>query len=203
MTKKIIKLIITLILLAILGFLLLNFGYFRKQASYFLNKNFVVSVPTQTDDHLNNNLVKTDPDQLSIPSLRISAPIQYPTQANEAAYQEALVNGVVHFPGTAGVGELGNVYIFGHSSDFAFNKGSYKTVFALLPKIEIDSDIFVSDSNGKQYQYKVFEKFVVEKTDLSVLSQETNDRSILTIQTSYPVGTALKRYIVKAELVTR
>ncbi len=180
-------------------FMILNFSYFVMQVRYFMSETFVTDAQRQSirDEHR----IKVEPDQLVIPSLLdLVAPIKYISENNESAYQTALKEGVVHYPGTAEVGQVGNVYIFGHSSDYTFSEGNYKTVFALLPKIEIGAEILVSDHSGEQYKYVVFDKFVAEKNQLEVLSQETNQHKILTLQTSYPIGTALKRYIVKAEL---
>lgn len=196
---KFIKYLLIIVLLGLLVFGLLNFTYFTKQARFHLGKVFITEV--QRQELRKENPIKYEPNQLVIESLDIVAPIQFVTEASETAYQAALVNGVVLFPGTAEVGQAGNTYIFGHSSDFAFSKGNFKTVFALLPQIEIGAPIIVSDKEGTKYTYKVYDKFVAEKTRTDLLSQETNGKAILTLQTSYPIGTALKRYIVKAKLV--
>lgn len=199
MAIKFIKYILIIAALGLLVFGLLNFTYFTKQARFHLGKVFITEV--QRQELRKENPIKYEPNQLVIESLDIVAPIQFVTEANETAYQTALVNGVVLFPGTAEVGQAGNTYIFGHSSDFAFSKGNFKTVFALLPQIEIGAPIIVSDKEGTKYTYQVYDKFVAEKTRTDLLSQETNGKSVLTLQTSYPIGTALKRYIVKAKLV--
>ena len=141
-----------------------------------------------------------EPNLLEIPSLKISAPVIYVNEQSEEVYQAALADGVVHFPGTAEPGQPGNVYIFGHSSDYLFSKGKYKTVFALLPRIENGAEIRISDSQGRQFTYKVFDQKVVSPKDFSVLDQGDGSKKLLTLQTSYPVGTALRRYVVVAEL---
>lgn len=143
---------------------------------------------------------KMEPNRLLIPSLGISAPVQYVDQNSEKVFQEALINGVVHFPGTAKPGEFGNAYIFGHSSDYVFSKGNYKTVFALLPRIEINANIVISNPEGYQFIYKVINKVIVQPNETQYLDQYGYKKHLLTLQTSYPVGTALKRYIVIAEL---
>jgi len=142
----------------------------------------------------------SEPNRLYIPSLSIEAPILFIEKKTEAVYQEALKKGVVHFPGTAQVGELGNMYIFGHSSDYPWSGGEYKTVFALLPQIQDGALVVVTDGAGKKFEYRVIEARVVAKDDLSVLSQFEKKKRLLTVQTSYPLGTALKRFIVVAEL---
>ncbi|MEZ4180501.1 MAG: sortase [Candidatus Doudnabacteria bacterium] len=147
--------------------------------------------------------VSLEPNQIWIPSLAVKAPIQYVDQATELVFQEALQEGVVQYPNTAPVGEIGNTYIFGHSSDFTFAKGDYKTVFALLPEIKINDEIYISNEQGAVFEYRVFEQFVALNTDTFLLDQDTNGQAILTLQTSYPIGTALKRYIVKSHLIEK
>lgn len=194
-----VKAVVMLLIAVVILFVLLNFSYFAKQLGFYTDKIFVTDQQRQVklaEDH-----VEIGPDTLYIASLDIQAPIKYVEGKTEDVFQKALIDGVVQYPGTAAIGEKGNTYIFGHSSDFAFSKGHYKTVFALLPNIEIGADILISNSEGKIYKYKVYQKFVAKKTDVSLLSQQTNGKSILTLQTSYPVGTALQRYIVQAELV--
>jgi LPXTG-site transpeptidase (sortase) family protein len=139
---------------------------------------------------------------LSIPSLNIMAPIIYVDRASasEQVFQEALVNGVVHFPGTALPGQVGNTYIFGHSSDFPFSKGNYKTVFALLPQIAQGAEIKLTNGSGEEFTYIVTGIKVVSPKDLQYLESDNSGRKMLTVQTSYPIGTALRRFLVFAEL---
>ncbi len=140
------------------------------------------------------------PNMLYIPTLGIAAPIVESVESTESAYQKALESGVVRHPQSAQVGTVGNAYIFGHSSDYLWSGGKYKTVFALLPQIQIGAPLFVTDSEGTQYEYRVFQKMVVSPTDTWVLDPIEGTEYALTLQTSYPLGTALKRYIVRAEL---
>lgn len=148
---------------------------------------------------LEDNLPQLSPNTLSIPSLNIEAPLLYPASGtNEAGFQKELQNGVVHYPNTANPGEKGNAYYFGHSSDYAWAKGSYKEVFRQLPEIATGADIYISNESTT-YHYRVRETRVIESNDTSVLTQ--GDEYLLTLQTSYPVGTAQKRFIAIAELV--
>lgn len=142
----------------------------------------------------------SEPNTLTIRDLGIVAPVIYIQEKTEQAYQTALREGVVHYPGTAKPGEFGNVYIFGHSSDYAWAPGDYKTIFAKLPQIKMGTEIRVTDEAGNVFRYKVIETKIVWPRDLSVLDQYHFERKMLTLQTSYPLGTALQRYIVIAEL---
>ena len=144
---------------------------------------------------------KIEPNMVFIDKLSIAAPIIYVEQNSEAAFQEGLQKGVVHYPGTPQVGQSGNVYIFGHSSDFIYSSGKFKTVFTLLPKIQIGDLITVSDKGGTPYIYKVIATKIVSPKDLSVLDQQNFQKKFLSLQTSYPIGTALKRFVAVAELL--
>lgn len=138
--------------------------------------------------------------RLSIPRLGIDAPVSEPEGRGEKAYQKALEKGVVHFPGTAQPGQAGNAYYFGHSSDYLWSPGSYKSVFAPLMSIRLGDEIRVMDASGTPFLYVVTDTKIVSPKDLSVLSQGDGVKKLLTLQTSYPLGTALKRFIVLAEL---
>lgn len=196
--KGIVYKLFWVVLLGAIGFALVNYQYLATWVEYYIFKPEVYTSTNQ--DQESKRVEKGDPNFLNIPSLEIKAPILYAESKTENEFQKLLQDGVVHYPGTAMPGEVGNVYIFGHSSDYIWSKGGYKTVFALLPKIEIGEKIEISNKNGEVFTYAVTEKFVAEKTDLKLLSQETGGKKILTLQTSYPIGTALRRYIIKAEL---
>ncbi len=178
-----------------LSYVLLNTGYFWQQLKFIYR-----SEPPKADQTTPAQNAKGEPNHLEITSLGISAPIVEAADNTEKGFQEALKTGVVHYPNTAKVGEVGNAYYFGHSSDFAFKGGSYKTVFALLPRIKDGAEIVMSNGSGDKFTYVVTEQKVVSSSDTSVLEQNTNGQKLLTLQTSYPVGTALKRYIVIAKL---
>lgn len=112
--------------------------------------------------------------------------------------QRALRDGVVHYPGTAMPGDIGNTVITGHSSYYFWDPGRYKTVFALLNELNIDDDIYLY-YNQKRYHYQVIYKEVIASTNTSILRQG-NDK-LLTLITCYPLGTDASRLIVQAKLV--
>ncbi|HYC79952.1 MAG TPA: sortase [Candidatus Binatia bacterium] len=191
------RIVIALIIIASL-IVISNEEYFSKEFNYYLNPPQQQTINTDSTKEDGTNRVQ--PNMIWVWSLDINAPITYVEEVDEELFQNALQNGVVHYPKTAPPGQNGNVYIFGHSSDFAFAKGNYKTVFALLPKVEIGAEIGISDAEGKLYRYKVEKKFSTSPRDLEVLKQDYTKKQ-LTLQTSYPIGTALRRYIVVAYLI--
>lgn len=148
-----------------------------------------------------NNLkyppVATINNHLVIPKIGVDAPIQW--NIPEDDIYSALEKGVVHYQGTAVPTEIGNVFIFGHSSYYLWAPGSYKQIFALLDKLEAGDKIYVNYQN-KVYGYEVTGKKVVEPEDLSVLAQP-QDQKILTLMTCVPIGTNLRRLIIEAKQI--
>ena len=138
-------------------------------------------------------------DRVIIPHIGQNVPIvQIPPDtlirrdwsALEKQIQEALRNGVVHFPGTAYPGEQGNVVITGHSSYFPWDPGRFKDVFALLHQVNV-GDLVIVYHDQKKYTYQVYDKKVVKPSEISVLTQAGDTR--LTLITCTPVGTDLNR----------
>lgn len=198
--RSAVKLLIWTVLVGAIVLGCLNWGFTAARISYFFHKPNPATVIQPKLESPAPQEGSWPKDTLAIPSLGVNAPVIYDVASNEDAFQVALQSGVVHYPGSALPGAVGNVYIFGHSSDYAWSKGEYKAVFALLPKIKNGAEIKLTDSKGFMYTYLVTNQFVVGPKDVSVLSQDTKGKRILTVQTSYPIGTALKRYVVQAEL---
>jgi LPXTG-site transpeptidase (sortase) family protein len=145
-------------------------------------------------------VLTTNADRVEIPNLNIIAPIIYSDSGVESKVQKELESGVVHLAGTADPGEVGNAYIVGHSSNYKNAPGSYNQVFRRLPDIKPGDEIDVYRS-GKLLRFEVYHTEVVQPTELWVMSQETSGEKILTLQTSYPVGTAKQRFIAISRLI--
>lgn len=95
-------------------------------------------------------------------------------------------------------GENGNVIIFGHSTlPQLYNSRDYKTIFTYLPSLENNDKIYIK-VDDQNYEYTVYEMFVVEPDQVSVLEQKT-DAAYLTLITCVPPGTYWKRLIVRAK----
>lgn len=115
----------------------------------------------------------------------------------EKDIQHALKFGVVRYPGTAEPGQIGNVFITGHSSFYPWDWGEYKDVFVLLPSLEIGDEYSIYN-DGDLHHYRVIEKLEVSPKDVSVLDQP-HDAFISTLMTCTPVGTTLKRLVVRGQ----
>lgn len=152
-------------------------------------------------------IVPTD-NRLVIPTIGKSVPLVDMSVENvagenwsvlEKQIQEGLRGGVVHYPGTAKPGQFGNVFMTGHSSYYPWDKGKFKDVFAQLGKLQIGDKYYVY-YNQKKYVYQITKKYEVQPSNVNVLKQPA-DKKTSTLMTCTPVGTTLRRLIIKAEQV--
>lgn len=135
---------------------------------------------------------------LVIPKINVRVPIIWNSSADEPTVLANLQHGVVHYGFTSLPNESsGNVFISGHSSYYWWDKGKYKTVFALLNKLSPGDQILL-EYEGKNYVYQVADSVVVKSSDVSVTDQ--TDSPVLSLMTCVPVGTALNRLVVRSNL---
>lgn len=130
--------------------------------------------------------------QLSIPKLNID-------RARVIIGGEDLTKGLIHYLPVTLPGEHGNVVIFGHSTlPQLYNVRDYKTIFTYLPSLEKGDKVRVI-ADGSDYEYEVYEMFVVKPDQVSVLEQKF-DAAYITLITCVPPGTYWNRLVVKAKL---
>ncbi len=115
-------------------------------------------------------------------------------------FMEELKKGVVRYPGTARPGEVGNVFIFGHSSNYPWIQSEYNEVFALLDQLQ-DGDEITIYYYQKKYIYRITDRATVKPGDVGALEKRDPSKKELSLMTCWPVGTTLERLIVFAELV--
>lgn len=167
----------------------------------------LVNVKNRPEEYLNPtiqipgySLADLSENHLLIPKIKVKAPIIWNSEADEATMLASLEQGVAHYDFTARPDEgRGNVFITGHSSYFFWAKGSYKTVFANLDRLETGDQIAVT-YQGIVYLYEVKAKEVVKPTDFRVT--ENTELPTLSLMTCVPVGTSLNRLVVTASLVS-
>lgn len=140
---------------------------------------------------------------INIPAIGVSAPIIWSHNVREKDIMNDLEKGVVHFAGTPVPGFRGNCYITGHSSYYTWSKSSFKDILKNIDKLKVGDDIIFKYhfNNGKDVNivYSVIQEGkVVLPNDLSLFADSENYD--LTLATCWPVGTNLKRMMVKARL---
>jgi len=118
--------------------------------------------------------------------------------SNEKEFQEVLKYSVAHARGSAYPGLNGNTYLFAHSAATFWDVGRYNAVFYLIKDLESGDDITVFYRN-KRYNYKVYDKKIVEADEVQYVNANVGSGEVLTLQTCWPPGTAWKRLLVFAK----
>lgn len=109
-------------------------------------------------------------------------------------------NGAIHLNGTGFPWQEGaNTYMAGHRLGYPGTDSFL--AFYDLDKLESGDKVFVEDSEGTEYTYKVYESFVTGPSDLSV-TQPVAGKNVLTLQTC-TLPNYKDRLIVRAELVSK
>ena len=120
--------------------------------------------------------------------------------APESGYDKALHDGTLHVRGTGFPWQRGaNVYIAGHRVGYPGTKSNL--VFWDLNKLQKGDEIFLTDSDGTRYTYKVFEKRIISPSEVDIL-QPVKGKNIVSLQTC-TLPDYSHRLIVRGELVDR
>lgn len=135
--------------------------------------------------------------KLYIPKINVAVPIIWDVPQEKIL--DKLKEGVAQYQGTAYPGQIGNVFITGHSSNYWWIKGNYNQVFALLDKLVVGDEIYLT-YQSIIYKYRVSSSLVVNPDDIQVM--ESQGKSTLSLMTCVPVGTTLQRLVVRADLVS-
>jgi sortase A len=134
-----------------------------------------------------------------IPKIRANASLVLDVDPYDAkVYQQALTKGVAHARGSVYPGQIGNVFLFSHSSQDLLTANRYNSIFYLLSKL-VEGDEIDLFYQGVPYVYAVTGHMIVKPDAISYLTKKSNQKE-LTLMTCWPPGTTLQRYIVKAVL---
>ncbi len=161
--------------------------------------NSVSTDYTNAETWFPSYIVERSKDERIITTYNISIPKLNVKYANVSTIDTDLAKHLVHYPGTALPGKVGNAVIFGHSTlPSLFNPTDYKTIFAKAHTLKI-GDTFLVTSNAKEYSYVIDSITITTPEDTSIFSQPS-DGSYVTLVTCTPPGTTWKRLIIKAKL---
>ena len=151
---------------------------------------------------VNNTVSASATPEVIIPKINVEIPVDYSqTTTDESQIENALEDGVVHYPTTVLPGQNGNAAFFGHSSNNIFNKGKYKFAFVLLHEL-VNGDTFYLTNNGKVYAYKVISKTIVDPSNVGVLGPVRGQTATATLITCDPPGTSIHRLIVVGQQIS-
>ena len=176
------------------SFLLLNNLHFSEFIELETQNTITPEVPP---DALETNLIE-------LPQFDIKAPIITTTNPDADFIYKELFKGVVLYPGSSVPGQ-GYSIILGHSSQYPWEKGNYKSVFSLLNELKNGEQIYIFWEQ-KPLIFEVQDKKIFVPWPKGTETTETifppnNEEKILILQSCWPVGIASKRVAIKTVLV--
>lgn len=140
-----------------------------------------------------------EPVAIEIPSIGLAAAIENPETADFGVLDALLLKGAVRYPGSAKLGEEGNVVLFGHSSYLPVVKNpAYKT-FNDIQKLSAGDRVTVT-SAGTAYVYAV-RSVEKERADGQNAIPLAVAGKALTLVTCNSFATKTDRFVVTADLV--
>jgi LPXTG-site transpeptidase (sortase) family protein len=111
---------------------------------------------------------------------------------------QALLTGVVRFPGSGGLDDESNMLLFGHSTSFRTVHNSAFKSFNRLGELQIGDSITIQ-SGDLEYRYKVVTVKLVDK-NRELVEFATGEKRI-TLSTCDTFGERSDRFVVEAQFL--
>ena len=128
---------------------------------------------------------------IEIPKINIIYPVIYSEDTSKGTTEDLLRISVVKYWGPD-ANKQGNFCIVGHNYH-------NRRFFSKASTLKNGDSIYITDTNNVTLEYKVYDNYVVEPTDLSCTSQITNGETEITLITCTMTGK--QRTIIKARAV--
>jgi LPXTG-site transpeptidase (sortase) family protein len=160
------------------------------------NKTSAARVEAKQEDRF-PGVTANDIKRIRTSRVDIDAPIMHPVSTDVTMLDNALRNGAVYYPGS-GTPNAGNIFIFGHSSNWAVVQNEAYKTFNGLEDLKEGDEIYL-DTADMTFVYRVDSVVMADANDAFV----TFDTSVpkLTVSTCNTFGAKEDRHIVEATLV--
>jgi len=202
----------------VIVFSFLNYSSVMAEIRFWLDSSFKVQARdmSATAAEIAPNSVKTtapvktetvaiDPNagfEIVIPEIGIAAPIVIEPNPDPNVIYKDLKKGVVHYGGSAMIGQTGTAIILGHSWTTSWRPGNYDSVFSLIGNLKA-GDTYTIKNGANNLVYRVSGNLVFNplSTDPKIENFIHSDGSSVVLITCWPAGTSLERMAVKADLI--
>lgn len=144
-----------------------------------------------------SDVIGTIPERIVIDKINVDASISSPEETTIDALDSALQEGVVHYPGSGGIGGQRQMFLFGHSSRLPSVQNQAYRSFNGLEELSAGDEITVM-VDGEEKTYSVTSVEVVDKDEKLV--SFTAGSGKLTLSTCTTFGTRENRVVVEAEV---
>lgn len=138
------------------------------------------------------------PIRLLIEKIGVDAPVENPQSRDVAVLDNALLKGVVHYPGSGSLENNTNLFLFGHSTNWlAVHNQAFKSLNR-LGELQLGDKIKLF-SEKKEYIYKIVNISLVDQNE-TLVKFEAGKRK-LTISTCDTFGKRNARFVVTADFI--
>jgi LPXTG-site transpeptidase (sortase) family protein len=205
--------ILWLIVFLVLFLMLYNLGFapegilaIGEKDNFFANNDSASLVENLGIE--NNGIVSTNElngnsfreSRITVGDINLDAPIVHPESVDINTLNTAIAQGVAHYPGSGEPGEVGNVFLFGHSTNLRIVNNQNYAVFNRLKELKAGAMIRI-ESDGNEYWY-VVKSVSLKKADETWINLATS-KKLLTISTCNVFGAKEDRYVVEAEFARK
>ncbi len=165
---------------------------FQIKQSTNTQKSIFQSIGKEEEFLNDSNLL---PEKVEIQKIGVSSQIEIPKTIDVTTLDSALSRGAVYYPGSGNL-QKGNMFLFGHSTNWkVVNNQAYKT-FNNLDKLEKNDEIEIT-SGESLYIYQVLSVYHATEDEVRIDFQK--GERMLTISTCDTFGQKQDRWIVEAE----
>ena len=168
-----------------------EFSFLGKSENKKPEEDISTKEPVDEPEEVIDPRLYCENNQITIPSLDVTAPIVETGGITEKEYRESLDRGVVHFPGSSFPGEGGLSVLLGHSAPAGWPKIKYDWVFTEIEKLE-EGDVVKICYNNRKWTYIIIEEEIGKKIyevgeDVPPLFADENKGEIV-LMTCWPPG---------------
>jgi len=144
--------------------------------------------------------IESVPERIVIEALGVDAPVNNPQSRDIGVLDEALLTGVVHYPGSGDLEDHTNLFLFGHSSYLPVVRNQMFRVFNNLNKLKA-GDLIRVRSDFYEYRYSVSSVELVN-ADEALVELSSREKK-LTLSTCNSFGDPGERFVVEADFLGR
>lgn len=138
------------------------------------------------------------PTRIIIERLDIDTQVLNPESRDIETLDAALLSGVVRYPGSGGLEDVSNMFLFGHSTGFRVVQNEAFKAFNGLKNAR-EGDLIRVHSQTKEYVYRVTDVSLVDASE--ALVELSSSEKKLTLTTCNSFGAEEERYVVEAVFV--
>ena len=135
--------------------------------------------------------------RIRAPKVGIDVTVNHPTSVDVASLDESLKNGAVYYPGS-GTPASGNVFIFGHSTNWVVVRNEAYRAFNGLEKL-VAGDEIILETDAYDFVYRVDTIALVDADSALVHFDSTSPK--LTVSTCNTFGEKQERHVAEATLI--